>query len=163
MQQAAERAIDAELNRPADPSAALVAIKPSTGEVLAMVGGRDFATQQFNVAVQGKRQPGSAFKPFVLASALSDNISPEQTFTSGPAQLKLPNGQTWKVTGSSVGGPMRLRKATEKSVNSVFARLILKDGPDKTVAIAHKLGVTRRTSRRCRRSPWAVSSTASRR
>ena len=141
MQQAAERAIAAELDRPADPSAALVAIKPSTGEVLAMVGGRSFSKQQFNVAVQGKRQPGSAFKPFVLASALSDGISSEQTFTSGPARLKLPDGQTWKVTGSSVGGPMRLRVATEKSVNAVFARLILKDGPGKTVAMAHKLGI----------------------
>jgi penicillin-binding protein 1A len=140
MQQAAERAIAKELDKASDPSAALVAIKPSTGEVLAMVGGRDFAKQQFNVAVQGKRQPGSAFKPFVLASALSDKISSEQTFAAGPARLKLPNGQTWKVTGAS--GVLRLRAATEKSVNSVFARLILKDGPEKTVAMAHKLGVT---------------------
>ncbi len=141
MQAAAERAIAKQLDRPGDPSAALVAIKPSSGEVLAMVGGRDFGKQQFNVAVQGKRQPGSAFKPFVLASALSNKVSSEQTFTSGPARLRLPNGQTWKVTGSSAGGPMRLRTATEKSVNSVFARLILKDGPDKTVAMAHKLGI----------------------
>ncbi len=140
MQKAAERAIAAELDKAGDPSAALVAIKPTTGEVLAMVGGRDFSKQQFNVAVQGKRQPGSAFKPFVLASALTDKISSEQTFAAGPARLRLPNGQTWKVTGSS--GTMRLRTATEKSVNAVFARLILKDGPDKTVAMAHKLGVT---------------------
>jgi penicillin-binding protein 1A len=140
MQKAAEKAIAAELDRKGDPSAALVAIRPSTGEVLAMVGGRDFTKQQFNVAVQGRRQPGSAFKPFVLASALSDKISPEQTFNAGPARLKLPNGQTWKVTGSS--GTMRLRKATEKSVNSVFARLILRDGPENAVATAHKLGIT---------------------
>ncbi len=141
LQKAAERAIAKHLNRPGDPSAALVAVDPASGEVLAMVGGRNFSKQQFNVAVQGKRQPGSAFKPFVLASALSNNISSEQTFTSGPARLRLANGQTWKVTGSAAGGPMRLRAATEKSVNSVFAQLILKDGPEKTVAMAHKLGV----------------------
>ena len=73
-----------------DPSAALVAIKPGTGEVVAMVGGRDFKTQQFNAAVQGNgRQPGSSFKPFVLATALGDGVSPEQTFKSGAAKLAV--------------------------------------------------------------------------
>ena len=53
-----------------------------------MVGGRDFKTQQYNVAVQGKgRQPGSAFKPFVLVTALANGVSPEQTFESGPVKL----------------------------------------------------------------------------
>ena len=75
------------LDRKGDPSAALVALDPATGEIRAMVGGRDFATQQYNVAVQGHRQPGSAFKPFVLVAALEDGVSPEQTFESGPVEL----------------------------------------------------------------------------
>jgi len=142
-QAAAEKAVTGTLNKKGDPSAALVAIKPGTGEVIAMVGGRDFKTQQFNVAVQGNgRQPGSAFKPFVLATALSNGVSPEQTFESGP--IKLPVGdKTWSVTGASGGrsGPMRLREATEKSVNSVFAKLITDIGPEKVVATAESMGL----------------------
>ena len=72
MQRAAEEAVATTLDRKGDPSAALVAIDPATGEVRAMVGGTDFATQQYNVAVQGRRQPGSAFKPFVLVAALEE-------------------------------------------------------------------------------------------
>jgi len=143
MQKAAEKAVADNLNKVGDPSAALVAINPVTGEILAMVGGRDFSTQQFNVAVQGKRQPGSAFKPFVLASALEQGVSPEQAYPSGAASFALPNGQTWKVTGASGGksGLMRLREATENSVNSVFAKLILDTDPKETVKMAERLGV----------------------
>ena len=142
-QHAAEDAISSTLNRKGDPSAALVAIKPGTGEVLAMVGGRDFKTQQFNAAVQGAgRQPGSSFKPFVLATALANGVSPEQTFSSGPVKLSVGN-QVWSVTGAEGGkrGPMRLRVATEHSVNSVFAQLILKVGPKKVVETAEKMGL----------------------
>lgn len=144
MQAAAEKAIKNALNKASDPSAALVAIDPATGEIRAMVGGRDFKTQQYNVAVQGHRQPGSAFKPFVLVTALMNEVSPEQTYESGPRSFKVPGGQTWKVTGASGGrkGPMRLREATEKSVNSVFAALILDVGADATVETAKKLGIT---------------------
>ncbi len=143
LQKDAEKAVKHALNGAGDPSVALVALDPNTGEVLAMVGGRDFSSQQFNVAVQGRRQPGSAFKPFVLATALEEGILPEQTFESGPASFPLPNGQTWKVTGASGGkkGPMRLRTATEKSVNSVFAQLILDVGASDVVATAEKMGL----------------------
>ena len=142
-QRAAERAIATTLNRKSDPSAALVAVQPGTGAVLAMVGGRDFKTQQFNAAVQGAgRQPGSAFKPFVLATALGDGVSPEQTFECGPAKIDL-DGQTWEVTGAEGGrtGPMRLREATAESVNSVFARLITTIGAEKVVATAEDMGL----------------------
>jgi len=142
-QAAAERAIAETLDREGDPSAAIVALKPGTGEVVAMVGGKDFATQQYNVAVQGKRQPGSSFKPFVLATALSQGVSPEQTFTAGPASLRV-GDQVWKVTGAHSGpAVMRLRSSTEQSVNSVFAQLILKVGADKVVQTAEKLGISK--------------------
>ncbi len=143
MQQAAEKAVREALDRDGDPSAALVAVDPATGEILAMVGGRDFASQQFNVAVQGRRQPGSAFKPFVLATALEEGVLPEAGFECGPVTLKVSGGADWKVTGAGGGrtGAMRLREATEKSVNSVYAALVLEVGADETVATARDMGV----------------------
>ncbi|MDO8847525.1 MAG: PBP1A family penicillin-binding protein [Coriobacteriia bacterium] len=142
MQAAAETAIVSVLDRPEDPSAALVAVDPKTGEVRAMVGGKDFNTQQFNAAVQGGRQPGSSFKTFVLASALERGISPEQVYESAAGSFPIPGGQTWNVTGSSAGGPMRLRVATEKSINAVFAQLILAVGAEKVADTAKRMGIT---------------------
>jgi 1A family penicillin-binding protein len=143
MQAAAEAAIAKALNKPADPSAALVSLDPKTGQILAMVGGRDFAVQQFNVAVQGHRQSGSAFKPFVLVAAFQDGVSPEQTFESGPVKLPLENGQIWSVTGAGGGGkgPMRLRPATAASVNSVFAQLVMQVGAEKVLKAAAAMGI----------------------
>ena len=143
-QAAAEKAIRSALDRKKDPSAALVAIRPGTGEVLAMVGGRDFGEQQFNVAVQGKRQPGSAFKPFVLAAALEQGVSPEKAFKSGPVKLQV-GDDVWSVTGAhgSSKGKMRLRPATEKSVNSVFAQLILDVGAETVVKTAERMGISK--------------------
>jgi penicillin-binding protein 1A len=143
MQSAAEKAVSSALNRKSDPSAALVAIDPTTGQIVAMVGGRDFATQQYNVAVQGHRQSGSSFKPFVLATALADGISPEATFTADSTRLKIPGGQTWSVAGEpGFSGPMRLRLATWHSINPVFAQLVLKIGADSVVKTARDMGIT---------------------
>lgn len=141
MQAAAESAIASTLDRPDDPTAALVAIDPKTGEVRALVGGKDFNAQQFNVAVQGPRQPGSSFKMFVLATALANGISPEQTYESAAGSFPIPGGQVWTVTGSPTGGPMRLRMATEKSINSVFAQVILAVGAEKVADTAKKMGI----------------------
>lgn len=138
-QKAAEKAVAGVLNKKGDPSAALVAIRPSNGEVVAMVGGRDFLKQQYNVAVQGRRQPGSAFKPFVLATALKEGVSPEKPFAAGPKTFSV-GDQTWTVSGSRKG-KMRLRAATEKSVNSVFAQLILDVGAEDVVKTGEKLGL----------------------
>lgn len=141
-QAAAEKAIKDVLDREGDPSAAIVAVKPGTGEIVAMVGGKDFTTQQFNVATQGRRQPGSAFKPFVLATALTEGVWSEKAFEAGPKQFSVGTG-TWKVTGASGGkkGPMRLRPATEQSVNSVYAQLILDIGAEKVVKLGEALGL----------------------
>ena len=141
MQSAAERAIASVLDREDDPSAAIVAVDPATGQVLAMVGGKDFNTQQFNIAVQGLRQPGSSFKTFVLASALENGVSPEKSYESRAAQFTIPGGQVWKVTGASAGGPMRLRTATEKSINSVYAQVILEVGADAVAETATRMGI----------------------
>jgi penicillin-binding protein 1A len=142
MQAAAEKAIAGQLNRKTDPSAALVALDPKTGQIMAMVGGRDFEKQQYNVAVQGHRQSGSAFKPFVLVTALAEGISPEQTFKADSARLKIPGGQTWSVAGEpGYKGQMRLRVATWHSINPVFAQLVLKVGADSVVSTAKDMGI----------------------
>ncbi|HEY5528383.1 MAG TPA: transglycosylase domain-containing protein, partial [Thermoleophilia bacterium] len=88
----AENAVAAVLNKPGDPSAALVSIDLHTGRMVAMVGGTDFKQQQFNLAIQGLRQPGSAFKPFVLVTALKQGMSPDTTYESSSATIDLTGG-----------------------------------------------------------------------
>jgi len=131
-------------NREGDPFSSLVAVDPATGEIRAMVGGRDFASQQFNVAVQGHRQPGSSFKPFVLVTALSDGVSPEQTFESGPRSFRLPNGQTSE-------GHRRLRRSQRSNAlaggHREVSELRLRSprtgsGADATAKTAQRLGIT---------------------
>ena len=92
MQRRAEDAITRWLgNPPSGPQAALVAINNTTGEVRAMVGGSDYNKAPFNLATQGQRQPGSAFKPFVLATALRQGISPGSTWVSKKQVIQVPN------------------------------------------------------------------------
>jgi len=135
----AEKAIKDVLDKPGDPTAALVSIDVHTGRILAMVGGFDFKNQQFNVAVQGHRQPGSAFKTFVLVTALRQNISPTARYDSGPFTVKLP-GDDWKVK-STDQGKVTLVDATARSINGVYARLIMDVGPQKVAETARQLGI----------------------
>ncbi|HEX2180358.1 MAG TPA: transglycosylase domain-containing protein, partial [Actinomycetota bacterium] len=80
MQDLAEAAIREALPSPADPYASLVSIEPGTGYVKAMIGGRDYLAEKFNIAIQGRRQPGSSFKPFVLVAALESGMMPGSSF-----------------------------------------------------------------------------------
>lgn len=144
MQQAAERAAWQTLDRPDDPEVALVAIEPSSGAIRAMVGGRRFERLRYNLAVQGHRQPGSAFKPFVLATALSQGYSLETRIDGTPGTLVLPNGRRWRVsnaTEGSGGGMLSLREATVYSVNAAFARLILDLSADDVADTAESMGI----------------------
>ena len=142
MQAAAEAAIGAALPSPSDPSAALVAVDPATGYVKAVVGGRDYASQKFNTATMGRRQPGSAFKPFVLAAALEQGISPDALF-SGPSRLCLKGWTPGCVSnfGYESFGSISLLNATVNSVNTVYAQLMNRVGPENVVNIAHKMGI----------------------
>jgi penicillin-binding protein 1A len=128
---------------PHGPSAALVAIDPRDGRVLAMYGGTSFKESQFNLAVQGERQSGSSFKPFVLAAALSAGISPSTVFQSKPTTISL-GGQNWTVANyeGSYLGNIDLFDATTHSDNAVYAQLTALVGPDKVRDVAHLLGVT---------------------
>lgn len=135
----AEKTIKDVLDKPGDPTAALVSIDVHTGRILAMVGGLDFKSHQFNIAVQGHRQPGSAFKTFVLVTAFRQNISPTATYESGPFTVKLP-GADWNVKSTDEGN-VSLADATARSINGVYARLIMDVGPQKVAETARHLGI----------------------
>ncbi|HEY7018781.1 MAG TPA: PBP1A family penicillin-binding protein [Gaiellaceae bacterium] len=143
IQRFARQAIGKWLNNPNGPSAALVAIDPRTGAVRAMIGGNSYRKSQFNLAVQGERQPGSSFKPFVLATALKDGISPDSDFESGPVQIPL-GDKIWYVHNyeNEDLGRISLATATEVSDNTVYAQLTQLVGPGAIVRTAKQLGIS---------------------
>jgi penicillin-binding protein 1A len=127
------------------PTAALVALDARTGAVYAMVGGENYNRSQFNLAVQGQRQPGSSFKPFVLAASLRQGIAPSTTFVS--REITVPLGdRLWVVHNydNDYMGLISLDTATTYSDNSVYAQLTQLVGPRAVVEIAHSLGIQSR-------------------
>jgi membrane peptidoglycan carboxypeptidase len=145
VQRAAEEAVADVFDRSGDPSAAVVAIDVSSGEVRAMVGGRSPKPGDFNLATRARRQAGSAFKPFVLAAALDDGFKLSKSYRApGSIRLRFDSGEVWKVANfdRSGYGWQSLRSATAHSVNTVFAQLIRDVGPDRVVEMAHSLGIT---------------------
>jgi penicillin-binding protein 1A len=127
-----------------DPSASLVSVEPSTGAVKAMVGGSDFDQVKFNLATQGKRQPGSSFKPFVLAEAIRQGVSPESGYESKDLTIDMgENAAPYKVQNYNYAerGPISIRTATEQSDNTVFVQLALDLGLDKVAETANNLGI----------------------
>jgi penicillin-binding protein 1A len=144
VQREAERAARAALGQESDPEYAVVALEHATGRVLALVGGRDFAQNQFNLAVQGRRQPGSAFKPFVLARAIEEGVSPDRVYDATPYTVQVDDG-VWKVNNYEndlTASSLTLRAATNWSVNCVYARLIMQVGAEDVVDIARRMGIT---------------------
>ena len=149
VQRAAQSAVRTMLNRPGGPEGALVAIEPSTGRIVAMVGGRDWQRSQVNLALGtagggSGRQPGSAMKPIVAAAALETGMSIDTEYESSPAAFALPDGSTWTVRNAEGGGagPVSVYDALVASVNGVFARLSLDIGPDTIATQAELMGVT---------------------
>ena len=145
LQQRARNAISKWLHGPNMPTAALVALDPRNGRVLAMVGGQNYRQSQFNLAVQGERQPGSSFKPFVLTAALDQGISPSTTLESRPVTIAL-GDRNWYVhnyEGSNLGW-IDLTSATAYSDNTVYAQLTNIVQPRNVAATARELGVTRK-------------------
>jgi penicillin-binding protein 1A len=143
VQRFARQAITKWLTNPNGPSAALVAVDPRNGKVLAMIGGNNYRKSQFNLAVQGERQPGSSFKPFVLATALRGGISPDSEFESGPVEIPL-GDKVWSVHNyeNSDLGRISLATATEVSDNTVYAQLTQLVGPPAIARTARRLGIT---------------------
>ncbi|RJP27438.1 MAG: PBP1A family penicillin-binding protein [Actinobacteria bacterium] len=144
LQKYAEDAINSTLNQEGDPSAALCAVDPRSGEIKAMVGGKDYSELQYNIAAQGGRQPGSSFKGFVLTTAISNGISPYKSYDSSPTTLEFPDGTKWKVgnaEGSSYG-TINVYSATVRSVNVVYARIIRDVGTQRVIQMAQAMGIT---------------------
>jgi penicillin-binding protein 1A len=142
LQQIARDAVANVLPPSVGPTAALVAVDPQTGAVLAMVGGRNYHQSQFNLATQGERQPGSSYKPFVLAAALREGIAPSTIFVSHPVTIDA-GGRLWRVNNyeGEYVGPIDLTKAIAVSDNSVFAQLTSFVGPENVVKAARAAGI----------------------
>ena len=142
LQKRARAAIEKVLRDPDGPAAALVAVEPATGAVRAMFGGRNFRESQFNLAAQAERQPGSAFKPIVLATAMREGISPATALESRPVSIDA-GDRIWKVTNydhTYLGG-VSLSRAMVSSDNTVYAQLTDIVGPKQIVKTAHALGI----------------------
>ena len=149
MQQMAYESVYGFLDQPDDPEGALVSVD-DVGRVVAMVGGRDLESNEVNFALGARaggsgRQPGSAFKPIVLSTAVDDGISVESRFRNR-YEMVFPDanaGEDWPVTNYSTGneGVMDLLEATEISSNTVYAQLMMEVGPEKVVAMAKDMGI----------------------
>jgi penicillin-binding protein 1A len=139
-------AVDPEIPAKSTPylQAALVCLDTRTGEVLALIGGRDFWESRFNRATQSKRQPGSAFKPFVYTTAIQEGIGPSTVLQDEPLDLAMPNGTVYSPAnhGGTFEGPMTMREALVRSVNIPAVRTILTVGPKEVVKTAKKFGIT---------------------
>lgn len=121
----------------------VVAMDPRTGDIKALVGGRNFHHSQFNRATQALRQPGSAFKPFVYAAALEKGRSPLYTLADAPLYVTLPDGQTWSPRNYSgdYEGDMTLRDALKESKNIVAIRLGMEIGVEPVRDVARRAGI----------------------
>ncbi len=126
-----------------DIQAALVAMTPDTGAIKAIVGGFDFASSQYNHALQAARQPGSGFKPFVYSAALDSGITPATIFMDAPLVFEDDNLETSyrpKNDGGRFNGPTRLREALYRSINLVSIRVLLAVGAGPVLDYVKRFG-----------------------
>ncbi len=138
LQRAAVESSEVVLFESTDPSAAVVTIEPQTGAIRALAG----QAQGFNLALDARRQPGSAFKPIVLAAALKRNISPESIYVSEELGIRFQNEYYVIENYDSVErGQITLREAMAESDNTVFVRLAADVGLENVVATARILGI----------------------
>jgi penicillin-binding protein 1A len=145
LQDAARAAITGQLYDPSDPSSAVVSIDPANGYIRAMASSGTYKDRTFNLAAQGRRQPGSAFKTMVLTAAVRKGVDPDSTsYVSKPLELDTPEYGHWSVKtyAGTYGGSMSLTRATLSSDNTVYAQLILDIGPKAVCQTAHDMGVT---------------------
>jgi penicillin-binding protein 1B len=152
LQQAAEASVKRQLERldkiykgrGVMPQAALVALDPKTGNVLAMVGGRDYADTQLNRATDARRQPGSVFKPFVYSAALESGLSPLGTYADAPQEFIY--DRRAKYRPANYGGAYSMREVTMrtgliKSLNVVTVDVAMRTGLQRIAALAAGFGL----------------------
>ena len=123
--------------------AGFMALDPNTGYIRAWVGSRDYAEEQFDHVSQARRQPGSAFKPFVYGAALMDGIGPDTVFMDQPVSIRIPGGGVWEPEDVSPPSysPMTLRQALAYSKNTITAQVMAQVGPDRVAQLAQTMGV----------------------
>lgn len=121
----------------------VVAMDPTTGDVRALVGGRDYKASQFDRAIDGKRQPGSSFKPIVYAAAIADSIPPNAIVGDTAIAIPLPNGSYYRPDNSDHEflGAITLREALARSRNVVAVQLGQEVGMDSVIALARRMGI----------------------
>jgi penicillin-binding protein 1A len=153
-QRAAERAVGdraaaiergaGAANRPEGPElqGALVAVDPRNGEIRALIGGRRFVQRGFNRALGARRQPGSAFKPFVYAAALTDGYTPASLVDDSPVEI-IDGSRVWRPVnfGGEYAGTITLRRALMTSANAATVRLSRAVGERRVAALARKAGL----------------------
>lgn len=155
LQQAANEVIQKHLahldkiaakRKSAAPEAALVALDPQTGEILAMVGGRNYATSQLNRVTDAKRQPGSVFKPIVYAAALNSGISPTTTFLDAPQEFEFGYKAVYKPRNfgrSYSNQSVMLREGIIRSLNVVTVDAARQAGLGNVAEFAQRAGLPR--------------------
>ncbi len=129
----------------AQPEAALIAIDPHTGEILAMVGGRNYASSQLNRVTDARRQPGSIFKPIVYATAIANGVSPETIFIDSPREILFGHEiySPQNYGGSFSNQPVTLREGIVRSLNVVAVDAAILVGLRKVADMAEKMGLPR--------------------
>lgn len=154
LQNLAELALSRQLNRldslysrrGKQPQAALVALDPQTGNVLAMVGGRNYGESQLNRATDALRQPGSTFKPFVYAAALETGMSPVQMFSDAPREFIYDHDRIYRPANYGGGYSMRevtMREGLVRSLNVVTVDLAMQTGLSRIARLAENFGLPR--------------------
>ena len=153
LQQLAEAAVRRQLDKlekahggKRKPQAALVALDPQTGHVLAMVGGNSYAESQLNRATDARRQPGSVFKPIVYAAAIEAGISPISLSLDAPREFSFDRRASYRPANYGGGYSMRdvtLRSALVNSLNVVTVDLALRVGLSRVATLAERLGLPR--------------------
>ncbi len=123
---------------------ACISIDNETGNILAMVGGRDFRESEFNRAVQALLQPGSAFKPFVYTAAMDNGYHPSDIFYDNSIKLEIPGTKDWRPHNfdNEFMGKMTLRRGLQLSRNLIAIKLLLKIHPEQVIFYAQKMGIS---------------------
>ncbi|MBB3612921.1 transglycosylase domain-containing protein [Rhizobium sp. BK602] len=141
LEEKAEQALNdvlAKDGRKLNASQASLVSVDATGAIRALVGGRDYGQSQFNRAVTAKRQPGSAFKPFVYTAALEMGLTPNSIRNDAPIRIGNWAPENYE---QKYNGPVTLATAVAHSLNTIAAQLAMEVGPDQVVKVAHRLGI----------------------
>ncbi len=123
--------------------AALVALDPRTGYIRAMIGGYDFTKSQFNRAWQARRQPGSAFKPFIYTTAIANGMPPTKIIVDAPVHYDIPGFQVWEPQNyeGTYSGPVTMRTAIERSINIPAIKTLDELTPARVIEYASRMGI----------------------